>query len=931
MYNFEEEIRSFEEDINILNDFLVELDNKDFSSKEDFEAFLELLEERRNLIVEKYDKIISEYENIKDIYDEELYNLYEMQEQVINGNIPYAEYEQRALYMAERYRYISDLYNSVKSLKDEILEKMDGLTKVLDEKFRVLWEEMIKSSDGSELSPNDPTTRAWNELMAIQKRIEDLAKNLYNSADYTDEEVRQLEEEIARLEEEYDNELQDELYYRAHMENGMESHDDSLDNLRKKIDDKKKELEELKNKKAKDKGNVLEPDIPMIIEDVKDNTKDDDKEIIEDNPIERKMVLKNLTDLAEMLNKYEFTKMDNFAYKYKNVKIFNVKKRKERTFADKPFKYIIRGGFGALILGAGKSIAKIASTDALRKEKMQFAEEVINKFTDEELWYIYNNELTSTNLKEKYGVLSDFCFSLLYDRMSKLIQKEFEKVNGEVYVHYKNIIDMYQDYLTDLNNGLSKKELNEKYSSAFLNEINQYRQKFLNNDKLGNKIGYQAIMENFSSRFNNLIGGINSKNDSYSHMKELAFANKYDYMLRDALVNNEGIEAAEAFLREQQAFSIFEEQKRTLKNRFGYASTGAFDYNPIPELADYSKSEFASDVLHTVMLVSSIFNTINVINLKSELLNANAINSALNQQIQQQNNVISDIQKLLSSNPEFDPNNVADKLAVYLANANETVRQSGEYMQAIAEAGSKGVNFLESSGKVYNSIDDLIHQNASDFIDKIKQVYSTYSGMDRVKKLFELTKDLEMNQKYIYNFHSSNIGKYINTVTNSSHVENWNSLLSFPSAISQTDPTFLVDECNAVLDLINNVSNLQPLSAAQLIGNVSAVPALLTLSSVALDCGVPKDKLDPILDSATRHAEEKIQKSNLKEKLREDLETVKFDDFEDSEKKYNDALQAWNEKSAFYKLIHYKEKPKRIDYYITDEQVEEERRSRYGV
>lgn len=618
-----------------------------------------------------------------------------------------------------------------------------------------------------------------------------------------------------------------------------------------------------------------------------------------------------LSDIGSLDGEQQtFTAMDDFVYKYKNAKVWNWKKRKERTFLDKPYK-LLSSTIGAVVTLSGKTLAGIMAKNKERQLRCENAINVINNLTEEELFEVYEYLASPTRMKQNYNTAPKFILSVLHDRVYNIVMRKITELNQDAIKYYNEIIELYKQAKKEIDSGIDRETVNKKYSSQIIAAYNSYNESYNMADQISNKSGIQAMADNIKARYNLLIGGVNSS--SKDAPVERGHLGNIDKVLTRALNVGDGLLVAEAFLHEEHAEINYEEEKRTLKNRFGKASVGATSYEPISRVADYSENTYIGDVFKTVAIVGSICSAYTIYNLKQNLATANQTITSLNNQINTQNQVISNLQSILNSSA-FDANLVSDEVSNLIKNMSETLRQSGEYIGGIAQAGANGTNLLVSQGSTYNLLDDELHEFAADTISQVDTINQTLTGSARLEELMKLVKPVLEKQIYVYQTHDADIAKYLNIVMNSNHVENWAGLAQMSNTVNNLNPSFIGNQYNAIMNLINQTNNLQAIQLAQTINtNGSMLPALMTLSSLAINAGVEEDKINNIISDIRKEAEK--EEENIKETLKENVTSVEFDDEKKALKRYEAALEEWNLKSAFYKLFHRKEMPKKATFY----------------
>lgn len=219
-----------------------------------------------------YNKALSEYDDIFDMYDQDLETLYELQKQYENGEIPYSEYEKHADYMVERYRYIMGEYEKINGMYEKSKPEANPFEKLTDEELQAKLEELENDAADERYYLTHLANGMINE--GDSKRLDDIESKIAKIKEEQQQRKNNpyknlSNEELQAKLEELENDYNEEYRWREGHESGMEEHDDDFikdyENKKKKIQD------ELDRRNNKDLEKPRKPEQPMMIKE-KENT-----------------------------------------------------------------------------------------------------------------------------------------------------------------------------------------------------------------------------------------------------------------------------------------------------------------------------------------------------------------------------------------------------------------------------------------------------------------------------------------------------------------------------------------------------------------------------------------------------------------------------------------------------------------------------------
>ena len=741
---------------------------------------------------------------------------------------------------------------------------------------------------------------AYNKILELYNNIMELKAKFEALISSKNEE---LINKLNQLKSEFEAEYQ----FRAHQQNGMEYNDPYLDGLQGRIQKIEQELERRKNLLKE----PTKPQEPRFISERK--IVDPQEEEPEEN-----YDLKNL--LYKIAGGYTYKKLDSFVYTHKDIKCFNWHHKNERTLLDKPLK-LVKSGIATVITGASKLFSKAAYRKENVRERIDFCLENIKNLTEAEVEFLFKN-LTATKMKELQNILPDLAWNALYNRFVKHIHSKVAIVNTQLRSLYISVAELYKIAMKIerrlANEGLTNEERMsfeaqlKQVSLQLCTNIKAYRDKFSEMDKELNASGLYGISENYRARRTTSVGGRNAKyyDSSSGRVSEGILGGE----LVNALNRKDGITAARYFIHQEQILIENTEEKRTLKNRFGKASTGVFQYSPLVEQADYSEDDYLRDVLQTIIIASSIVKMVHDIALQQQLDALQTQVQAQNAQIAQMNQDITTLKSMFASYNN-DPQQFLESYYTTLKHSMGAFQGECEYLGMTAQAGTN-TSMLTSSGSIYSQFDVRAHDFFGDSIRQMDTIFNNQalSVQEKIFKMGEVYKDgvNELASQAIT--HSANVNAHLGKYGSNF---DFKALTTVLTESLKVDPSIVSTTFNEYVNAAIYVNNLQALSY------INTLPADVDLvsSTIALAGIVGQDALNEYREHQKQNKDKVDVNEESKEEMKDAMLSVEIDEHELARERYEQAKEAWDSMSPFRRFINRKNKPELIDF---EKEVQEE-------
>jgi len=855
----------------------------------------------------EYLKALKEYEQLLEIYNEEVEKLFELNLKYMNKEIEYSEYEAQAIYVAGRYKYMKELYEKLKNFKNPYLdlseeELLDALKK-LEAEFDAEYQFRAHNQNGMEYNDDN----FIEEYRGKKKLIQDQLNRKNNP--YSKMSDEELLDALKRLEAEFDAEYK----FRAHNQNGMEYNDDNfIEEYRRK----KKLIQDEIDIRKKKQDDLVPPINPgMILEDAeKDEKKEKDEE------------KEKIYDLDYLIGKirgrgYKYNKFDGFVYKYKGIKVWNWHKFNGRTFADKPFK-LIKSVIGSAVFGINKLFSKAVykSADDLRARIEQMIQNIEQLTNDEVDFLIQNFAKDGNKQTELYGVVPNVVVDALMARIRKRKAEKLSEANALLSILYDRLLNNYKK-CKDIKNTLDSNNLSPSERESLMSEFKKISNDLLevikNIDTLYNETTV-LVSEQEMNRVAAKEGRKGGRNSGVGDDPAVSdFVSDLGESLKHAREEKDGFIAAEMFIYKHKVKIENTNYKRTLKNRFGKANVGVYEWRPYVENIDYAKHDFWGDTLRFVTIIVSVANAVNQIKMRNEM-------AQMKEQMQQMNNIIIDqnnkIQKLNDQLLDLqiklakatgNPQDYLDKYAEYLRLQAAQFQAACDYWGATAEAGLKNLASpsMNSQGDIYPDIDGIGHEASGSWMKTINDIQNdaSLSAIEKINKLKDtVAVDMANQTQNVANLTKSAALSHIGQKTTRF---DFTALEAFYNSTSSADPTFLSKVYTDLYEIAVMSNNIKALSLIQTFdisqGTASLVPMVAQLTAVI---GVTA------LTEYQRNKEKNKSIAEMKAELQEKIENTEINEHEIAKKEFEAAMEKWNEKSAFYRMFHRKEKPKMIDF-----------------
>ena len=873
-------------------------DNNDDDKNEELDE--EIIIDEFDLELEKYNAMLAEYEKLLEEYNKELERLYALQGAYENNEITYAEYEEYANYMKERYEFVLQKYNEVyafymrlKELLEEIskydslsVEELDQKLKDLENKRNELWQVYAQEYNGE--IPDDENL--WEEINNEIKKVKQAIarkKNKYASLST---------EELEKMLEELENEFKAEYQFRVHEQNGMEYNDDDfIENYNKK---KKAITAELKRRNRTIKEPIPPKEPQFVLE---------KEEIIDDVP----EIKGNYKDFDRILRKIcgdveKFDKFDNFIYTRKDIKVFNWQKSKAFTLADKPFK-LVKATIGTIINGGTKIFSKAAYKKLeKRREKIDQVLANVQTLTEDELDYLLS-DAGYTALKRNRGVFPDIAWNALYSKLLQRINVKVKLANVKIESLYKKLIDTYKECLEikkQLDNPNITKEEKSRLEHQFkvlthhmCNDIIELENTRNEIDNLANSNGRHGMQENFRVRKNNVAGGFNASNKD--HGKERIFSGKLGELAEG--INQGNFDAVEKYLYKERFKVENTYNKKSLKNWGKEYSAGAYENNFLIEYADYSQNTYLTDVIYSIILLSSIVDIVSKTSLKQaidsanqEIENLRGQISTVNQQIQQLKNIFDKYNS--------DPDQFIEEFHKFVSDNVTRTNTYSEYISKHAEAGTKTAH-IQSTGPTYNLLDNPQHNLSDLFVNRLNAI-KTNPALSVTEKTNEIVKVFtESNENFvnIIKIHGKAQREHLDAF---SHTENFTAMYQALDLLGVGTTGYIPQVFNDLIGAATLVGNMQALNAISKINlSVSIAPQIANITAI-----LGRDAIE----TYKRTKEEVEKEESLEErntKIANMFKELPFDLEKEAKANFDRKNAEWEEKGLLYRITHRKEKP----------------------
>ncbi len=878
---------SHEED-KIYNDSIGKLIDQVKNSTKTTVKIEETKEENIEIIIaecKEYERKFLAYERLLDVYFEMYDNFVELEKKLNNGEIRYSKvYEKAALELIRVYNMTETAYQRLLESRSKLLIKIGDIEKI---------------------------------------------KKYYNE-----------------LNEEFKKEYQ----FRVHEENGLEEHldDDLLDKIRV--------IGSIKDLLDKD---VLRPDEPAILSKKKSTPRppkpipprpipDPIPPVPDPVPPEPEEPFE-FTDLDALIKfirgggDQSFKWYDNFVYTTEKAKVWNWHKTKERTFADKPFK-LVRTALGSLVVGGSKLLGKMVKGTGDVSKRIEICKKQVEKLSDSQLMTLLKTFSASRD-KERYS-LPKVVRNIIDDRLTRFVQEKIETYNLKIQDMYFKLIEDYtacDAIVKKLNGELSKTERKKlereksEYDSSLLKTINNLIGTYAEADNFVNQAGAAGMKNNIKFRKSSIVGGRNSSSKDHPLAANLtgsigALLDHYRKSSKD------GYSAAAMFLYKQKAIRENDTKKRTLKNRFGLANVGAYEWTPYVETIDYTEYEYSKDVLMTIVTVTSILSVVNQIKQAKVIAQLQSQNAALAEQYNSlavnYNTLVDDYNKLSAWATQVEKstadlmsaiNRGGDELAEQLETMIRTfpgeLHGSTEYFAMHAQtahemqAGITSSTGLHSSGDIYKSIDNTLHDSTSSLVDYGEEVISTYGNAPVDTKIKQYLDCLQKMADEAKNYAGLvEAGNQAYMTINSSF--DYTAIAALFENINAVNPSCLINVVNAIKESAASLTELvknMPSAVVQAVNTVVVTPVtnmttLIPAVATLVGCGV--------LDAAVPEVKHILSDTvSLKDTLGQKLDAVEIDIHEEAKRVYETAKEQY-ESSGYYLRLGEKlfDKPKLIQF-----------------
>ena len=839
-----------------------ELENDEDTKSEDDDQ-LENDEDTKS--EDNYATHLEMYEKILEIYNEALERLYELQLKYENGQIEYEEYAKFADYMVERYRFILSEYNKVLELYNEKKQKEQEIT----DEDRYWYTEVANGEIPYEydtekivasIKPEEPIQPTM--IKKIEKIVEPTKEKTYEEmldeyealldmyyddlerlyelqlkyengqieyeeyekfADYMVERYKFISNEYNKVLELYNKKEKefdyDEYYHRTHIENGVESHTDDND---------------IKPPKKPEK-----PEQPMMIMEKGQTKKPEEK---------TKGTITLESVIAKIIGKdKDISESQCKSYSASQIVIYSKIPKNNRGNGYKLVS-AIKNIFGVIISVPVNAVRKLVGKIITTEETELAMEDIKNNLqnlSDEEIEILIDEYKNSTALEKKYPkALND----LILARITQYLMEKINKINkriAELLVkidYHKKIADRLEKELQ--NPELSQEEFekitklkNEAYQVC-ADEIIKMKTIKKEGNNLSSGAGLHSLQEDLRAVGNkmNYKGARYSTNTGIQSDKA-----DMDAELADIIKNSNDPKAiVDAYFEQKQMYIDNTTEKRSLLNLGSKVSTGAYDYRPFVENLYYGNDPFISDLVTSIITISSIVNLVDSVMTSAK--NAKAL-----EQIQQQNEAImahnkkmQDLQKDLTTELDAGSKTIQEGL-IYGARKNTMDGMN------IAERGNLDATNWSFNG-TYKAEDLAQHADASNFSTYIENEIAavnselssgTISQMEATRRLQQIYADS-------CNFANQYASRYLAETTKyaNSHTHDYSSILRGLTEMT-TNPNAPQLMQGYLIDLYEKAYNLldfQDLSTISVeLANQSIIPTIVTTAGLGAKVAIDNE------------------------------------------------------------------------------------------
>jgi len=861
------------------------------------------------ITADNYIESIKDYQRSLESYNADLDFLYKLEQKYLNGDIEYSEYKLHADYVVERYNYLKDLYEKLSKFNDPYLklsnEDLLEALKKLEADFVSEYQFRAYEQNGTEQDADN----FIEEYNSKKKLIEDELNRRNNP--YLKLSDEELLEALKKLEADFVSEYQ----FRAYEQNGTEQ---NTDNFIEEYRAKKKLIEDELNRR-KNKGNNLVPPMPPRV--ILEKKKVEPEPEIED--IRTLDARKIMLLLKGKDNDYKLG--DNFAMKYKNVKIWGWKKYKERTILDKPIR-LTKVGVGGIIKAPLKFFANLSYMS--KKKRLELLQERINKLSPEQLDALIDYGISELKAFRPAEVIMTALLPRLNERLNERLI-----INNNIMAKMRTqIVDLYikaQAILNKLNSEQLSIEERKSLETEFKTLSDQLFDLVIKVEKIKNGtdelVNPARLGDSFAISKNLRDGGFYSKNliNHDVDTVDLVFGDR----IENAKAEKDGFALAEALISRDKLDKENTVVKRTLRNKFGKTSVGSRYFSPFVEMEDYEKNPYFSNLMQTAVLAMTVCNVVNQINLQKELDTYKDIITHQNQTIQnfQAKYSILENQALAALDPSAQQAFANDLRALAETQAGYIQGICEDFAQKSA-AGVLGKNnpIINSNIPEYHNLDKLAHDTTGKFISDIQGVSTTLSPMDQVNQINTILEDMNTFMADFTAKSFPGVGTYMATKSGF----DFTAQQVFAQSITKANPALAVDLQYKLLDMAQGIVDLPTLTTIQnLTANADVAGALTVL------CGVlGKEVVEEQLKSSLTEGKF-ASPAELTNEYAEKLDSVKTQEEIEAERRYNENLEKFDSQGKIRKWLDRKNKPTKASSYreIIDEEADEiyERGLRY--
>lgn len=558
-----------------------------------------------------YKQALDEYKAMLSMYKDAFLSLGDLQQQYENGEIDYSEYEEQALYVAERYEFMKDEYAKIKARYDiekgkedefsnKSNEELENRLKELDEETTELWQQGVHE--------NTPDEKRYHEALEEIKRIkEELNQRKENPLrGMTIEELEAKKHELyGRIGEQQEP---DEYEFRTHKENGLEGYEE---------DDIDRALREIREEIERRQPKLEAPEEPdkagMILEDKgKEPPKENDLPKEFDEILFEVQAAKNAMSDAE-LGRYEAAK----------GKWLVPVKYDKGDWLRNTARFITQKVFGSMINIPRKAYSWLR-TGKEQKEKMANIIENVDKLSAEDF------EVLAGGLMAHEGHTNGVSASLrkaVRMRAEREVSIENKKKDQEI-IEQLNFIKTSHERSKEISERLAEEGLSEEERQSLIQEKMQLDKKgseYIESVKKMRKeaaiaqggLGIHGLEEEdrAAREGSNLAGRKFAKR--YSNNEELEKQQaELSRMQRESKAKGDDFNEVEAFIKHEQ---LLEENTTTKKIMGITVSRG--DRNHATGV--FTKEYKDDDLLRNVVTIATVVAT--TINMIKQIQNARAL------------------------------------------------------------------------------------------------------------------------------------------------------------------------------------------------------------------------------------------------------------------------------------------------------------------